>query len=192
MPFTFVLNGTIKTATPPLVCGAYSCAAIDATHGKAVFFNQTHSEYLDTTKPVRTVSTNGKSFCTILAASVDANEIVYNHHLECFGAEASFSTTETQYHMVGLGEFHICGILRGTFQYLDCRGDNRWGQLMFPEDIEFIDVSSSWTHSCGVDQLYNGHCWGYLPAQISMPVGLKYKMIASGRGYSCGILSDDT
>lgn len=115
--------------------------------------------------------------------------------MECFGPENHFSTTQ-QYHLATLGEFHVCGITRGTFQYMECRGDNQWGQLAvpppsprFPAGVEYKDVCSSWTHSCGVDKLGYGHCWGYLPAQFVMPNGdTKFLSISCGRGYACGIL----
>jgi hypothetical protein len=40
---------------------------IDSETGNAVTFNQTHTEFLPTTQPLRSVSTNGKSYCGIIA-----------------------------------------------------------------------------------------------------------------------------
>lgn len=190
-------GGSVTTSVPSISCGPYSCAAIRSSDGKMAEFNQSATWIHPSDLPMRSLSTNGRTTCGVVAADVRTNIIITSHVVTCFGEQAEeFATNEPMY-VVSVGEFHICSIYRGLLATMTCKGDDRWGQRFRAGSeqeamTDFRSVRCGWTHCCAITNLKLLKCWGYLPDDLAMPeANVEFSLVASGRGYSCGILEAD-
>ena len=60
-----------------------------------------------------------------------------------------------------------------------------------PQGEQFIAISSSNIHSCGLRSDGSVHCWGFdLGGQLSPPEDTKFSAIAAGTLHTCGLRSD--
>lgn len=84
------VNGTGRTATPPLACGGFLCVALDSTGAVLTEWNVTATRFLPVPSgmPMRTVDTNGRTSCGVIAADVRVDVVMTNHHVECVGVQA--------------------------------------------------------------------------------------------------------
>eukprot|EP00392_Amoebophrya_sp_AT5.2_P004194 g4202.t1 len=205
------VNGTGRTATPPLACGGFLCVALDSTGAVLTEWNVTATRFLPVPSgmPMRTVDTNGRTSCGVIAADVRVDVVMTNHHVEC----ASLFDDRTQpFFSVALGEFHKCGVKRGLISTLECAGEDRWGQLVTLRGAElttnYLEVSCGWTHCCALSASFELKCWGYLPSEADRRVqcwgsnefgqaiptnqtvaSAAFDRVACGVHHTCGIMS---
>jgi alpha-tubulin suppressor-like RCC1 family protein len=103
--------------------------------------------------------------------------------------------------------------LKGS--YLDCWGDNRWGQISgvgafsespkTPIGVEldenwwhlpgdWIDMDAGAWHACGIQEYPSGdtpvYCWGWDPDGRATPPAGNFVKVSAGYNFSCGIKDD--
>ncbi len=87
------------------------------------------------------------------------------------------------------GDVHVCGITQSGTAF--CWGDNNFGQLDAPQDVQFISISSGTNLSCGVTTDNSAVCWGLNShGETEPPNDKRYTQTTHDDTTSCGLQLD--
>lgn len=87
------------------------------------------------------------------------------------------------------GDTHVCGITQTGTAY--CWGDNNFGQLDAPQDVQFIGMSSGENFSCGITTVNKAVCWGLdTHGETEPPADKQYVQTVHDQATSCGLQID--
>ena len=87
------------------------------------------------------------------------------------------------------GDVHVCAITQAGSAF--CWGDNNFGQLDAPDDVQFVSISSGTNFSCGVTTDNRVQCWGLdTHGETQPPADQRYIQTAHDETTSCGVQLD--
>jgi len=113
----------------------------------------------------------------------------------CWGVDAQGAITLGQdgkrFQRIACGITHTCGVTReGTLACVGYPGLNR---APVPTGNDFVSVAAGEGHGCGLRKDGSLACWTQQDsAAVTPPVATdRYRAIAAGAGFTCGVLRDD-